>query len=45
METTKKIGRPKKYNEPTKTIAIRVPVSLIGVVKEEVKKILSQHIK
>jgi hypothetical protein len=43
METAKKIGRPKKYNEPTKTIAFRVPLSLREYIKEEVKKILNKY--
>ena len=38
--TRKGSGAKPKYNEPTKTIAFRVPVSKINEVKQTVKLIL-----
>ncbi len=39
-------GRKAKYNEPTKTISFRVPVSKIDQIKKLVISILSKfHIK
>lgn len=39
-QNKKEIGRPLKYNEETKVIAFRVPVSCESSIREVVNKIL-----
>ena len=38
----KRRGRPLKYNEPTKRIAMRVPISKIELVRKAIKKLLAK---
>jgi hypothetical protein len=41
MTENKSVGRPLSYNEETKVIAFRVPLSAI----KEVKEIISNHLE
>ena len=45
MEKNKKCGMPLKFNEPTKTVAVRVPESIHPKLKEAINLFVIDYVK